>query len=90
MGIPMQEDKHYKPHLLLNGVGVLATVLLAILLVKFSWNVGPLQTMVNVLSLAGLSYSYWKIQYHELRTLVRFMIAVNLLCLFVASSVAYL
>ncbi len=85
----MNEEKPYRQHLKINVPLALAALLLSAVVILFSWNIGIVYPLVVGCSLLGLGYSYYKIQYHEIRTIIRVFIALDCILLAIVSPVAF-
>lgn len=85
----MDEEKKYKQHILINIPLVLITLIVSVTVIAVPWHAGIFHTLVNACSILALCYSHYVIQYHEIRTLIRIVISINVIFLAIATPIAY-
>ena len=85
----MNEEESYRKHLQINALIILAIIVLSAVIIFVPWHIGIIYPLVVGSSLLSLCYSYYTIQYHEIRTIIRVFIALDCILLAVATPVAF-
>lgn len=78
----VDEDKKYIQAIVVNLGASLCVVIATVLVFCFDKSWAIAQAGVALTALVILIIYYVKIQYHEIRTLLRLFLAVDLICLF--------